>query len=333
MKLVSRLIAVLFLVSLAFTQKTINGAGASFPFPIYQAWALDYYKATGIRLNYQSIGSGGGVRQITNRTVEFGASDAPVKPEKLKKEKLLQFPAIIGGVVPIINVPGVQKNTLKLSSEAITKIFMGEITHWNDKLIAKENPNASLPNKKITTVKRSDGSGTTAIFTNYLASANAEFEKKVGVGKSVKWPKGGVSAKGNEGVANYVKRIKNSIGYVEYAYAKKNNLSYALLQNKEGHYVAPTVESFKAAAAYAEWKPEENFYLWMVNAPGKDSWPVTGASFILLGSEKAESNKKVTDFYDWCFKNGDQRAIDETYIPLPVSLKDKIRTYWSKNIH
>ena len=273
------------------------------------------------------------MRQITNRTVEFGASDAPVKPEKLKKEKLLQFPAIIGGVVPIINVPGVQKNTLKLSSEAITKIFMGEITHWNDKLIAKENPNASLPNKKITTVKRSDGSGTTAIFTNYLASANAEFEKKVGVGKSVKWPKGGVSAKGNEGVANYVKRIKNSIGYVEYAYAKKNNLSYALLQNKEGHYVAPTVESFKAAAAYAEWKPEENFYLWMVNAPGKDSWPVTGASFILLGSEKAESNKKVTDFYDWCFKNGDQRAIDETYIPLPVSLKDKIRTYWSKNIH
>ena len=329
MKIVSSLLLAL-LLSLS-AQKTINGAGASFPFPIYQAWALDYYKTTGIRLNYQSIGSGGGVRQITNRTVEFGASDAPVKPEKLEKGNLLQFPAIIGGVVPIINVAGIPYNSLKLSRLAITKIFMGEIKKWNDPIIAKENPSINLPDKKITTIKRSDGSGTTAIFTNYLSAANDQFKDVVGVGKSVKWPKGGVSAKGNEGVSNYVKRIKNSIGYVEYAYAKKNKLSFAKLQNKNGNYVSPTVETFKAAAAGAVWDASKGFYLWLVNAPGENSWPVTGASFILMGKETPESNKKVTAFYDWCFKNGDERAIQETYIPLPENLKESIRKYWADN--
>ncbi|RMD91322.1 MAG: phosphate ABC transporter substrate-binding protein PstS [Calditrichaeota bacterium] len=323
------LFAMVFGIQSLFGQGTINGAGATFPYPVYAAWAYEYQKATKIKLNYQSIGSGGGVRQISQRTVDFGASDAPLTPERLAKEELLQFPAIIGGVVPIVNIPGIKSGQLKLTQEALGKIFAGEIEYWDDPAIKSVNQDLNLPHKKITSVHRSDGSGTTAIFTKYLAVVYPEFEKKVGVGKSVKWV-GGIGAKGNEGVANYVKRVKYSIGYVEFAYAKQNKLPYALLRNKEGNFVAPDFSTFKAAAANAEWNLDEHFYLWLVDEPGKDSWPITGASFILLAKEKPESNKRVVKFYDWCFKNGDKTAERLTYVPLPEKLKNLIREYWKK---
>jgi phosphate transport system substrate-binding protein len=320
-------ISLLFVTNLN-SQETIHGAGASFPYPIYQAWALDYYRATKIRINYQSVGSGNGLQQIINRSVEFGASDAPIEEIKLKKENMLQFPVIIGGVVPIVNIEGVPTNALKLSGKTLFKIFTGEITMWDDPEIIRTNKNLKLPSKKITTVTRSDVSGTTAIFINYFASLNPSFKEKIGTDKSIKWL--GINAKGNEGITNYVKKIKNSIGYVEYTYVKKNNLSYIQLKNAAGFYINPTVESFKAAATHADWNSKKHFYLWMVNAPGKDSWPITGASFILLPKEKISTNKKVANFYNWVFKNGDERALKEAYIPLPHSLKEKIRIYWSK---
>ncbi len=330
-KLMAIFISILMLTGLSFGQGIINGAGATFPFPVYSAWAYDYHKTTDIKINYQSIGSGGGVKQITSRVVEFGATDAPVKPEKLVKDNLLQFPAIIGGVVPIVNLPGIKPGELKLSGEVLVKIFMGEIKNWDDPAILKDNQGLKLPSTKITTIHRADGSGTTAILTTYFVSVMPEFKEKVGVGKAVNWPDG-IGAKGNEGVANYVKRVKNSIGYVEYAYAKQNKLADVQIRNREGNFVKPGAESFKAAAAYAEWDPDNHFYLWMVNSPGKDSWPITGASFILLAKERPEDNKKVIKFYDCCFNNGDQTAARLTYIPLPESLKDKIRAYWQKNI-
>ncbi|MCB0279696.1 MAG: phosphate ABC transporter substrate-binding protein PstS [Calditrichaeota bacterium] len=325
--------ALVLLVSCSGGKKddTINGAGATFPYPIYAAWAYDYKQTSEIKLNYQSIGSGGGVKQIMSRTVEFGASDAPVEAEELNKNQLLQFPAIIGGVVPIVNLPGQESGSVKLSDKVLAEIFMEEITMWNDEQIKADNPDLNLPAEKITSVHRSDGSGTTAIFTNYLADVYPKFEEKVGKGKSVKWV-GGVGAKGNEGVANYVKQLPYSIGYVEYAYAKENDLSHVQLKNKAGNYVSPTVETFKSAAEFAEWDPSTHFYLWLINAPGESSWPITGASFILMAKEKPETNKKVIQFFDWCFKNGDQTAISKTYIPLPESLKQQIRTYWQANI-
>ena len=331
MKLTSISILLLLAACSGKSDDTINGAGATFPYPIYAAWAYDYKQTTEIKLNYQSIGSGGGVKQIMSRTVEFGASDAPVEVDELNKNDLLQFPAIIGGVVPIINMPGMESGAIKLSDKVLAEIFMEEITMWNDDQIKADNPDLELPAEKITSVHRSDGSGTTAIFTNYLSIVYPSFEEKIGKGKSVKWI-GGVGSKGNEGVANYVKQLNYSIGYVEYAYAKENNLSHIQLKNKAGQYVSPNVESFKSAAEFAEWNPANHFYLWLINAPGENSWPITGASFILLAKEKPEANKKVIQFYDWCFKNGDQTAINKTYIPLPESLKNQIRQYWQDNI-
>lgn len=308
-------------------QKIINGAGATFPYPVYSAWAYKYYKETGVRLNYQSIGSGGGVRQIKNRTVDFGASDAPLTPEKLNEYKLYQFPAIIGGVVPVVNIKGLKAGELKLTKGILANIFLGKITKWNDPEISKVNPGVKLPDADITVVHRSDGSGTTAIFTKYLAAISDEWKNKVGAGKSVNWPVG-IGGKGNEGVANYVKRVKNSIGYVEFAYAKNNKLTYVLLENKEGNFVAPSFDAFKAAAAFANWDKKKGYYLWLVNAPGKDSWPIAGASFILLAKEQVEANKRVVKFYDWAFKNGDEIAEKLIYVPLPKNLKDNIRNYW-----
>ncbi|GAB4170760.1 MAG: phosphate ABC transporter substrate-binding protein PstS [Calditrichia bacterium] len=313
-----------------YGQGMISGAGATFPYPVYSAWAYEYHKAENIKLNYQSIGSGGGVKQITKRTVDFGASDAPLKPERLEREGLLQFPAIIGGVVPIVNMPGVKSGQLKLSGEVLAKIFTEEIKYWDNAEIKALNPDVTLPHKKISSIHRSDGSGTTAIFTSYLAIVYPNFEKLVGVGKSVKWI-GGIGAKGNEGVANYVRRVKYSIGYVEFAYAKQNKLPHVLLKNKDGNFVEPGFDNFKAAAANAEWKPEEHFYLWLLNEPGANSWPITGASFILLAKENQESNKRVVKFYDWCFNNGDATAEKLTYVPLPESLKNLIRDYWKKH--
>jgi phosphate transport system substrate-binding protein len=324
-------VAILCIVVLFFSTseaaEIINGAGASFPAPVYQAWAYDYNRATGGRLNYQSIGSGGGVRQITSRTVDFGASDAPVEPRTLSKEGLLQFPAVIGGVVPVVNIRGVRPGAMKLDAGALCRIFLGEITFWNDAEIKKLNPGLALPNSGITVVHRSDGSGTTAIFTNYLSETCPAWKSRVGMGKAVSWPVG-IGGKGNEGVANYVRRRPNSIGYVEFAYAKQNKLAYSLLKNAAGNFAEPTFESFEDAAASARFDPKKGFYLWLTNAPGKNSWPIAGATFILLAKEKREANLKTVKFFDWAFKNGDKRAKDLVYVPLPQSLKDKVGMYW-----
>ncbi|WP_029522631.1 phosphate ABC transporter substrate-binding protein PstS [Persephonella sp. KM09-Lau-8] len=329
-KLLAGIITTGILTCSVFAGDTINGAGATFPYPVYQAWAYMYYKATGIKLNYQSIGSGGGIRQIKNRTVDFGASDAPLPPEKLDEYKLYQFPAIIGGVVPVVNIPGIKGGQLKLDADTLCHIYLGDIKYWDNQKIKALNPDLNLPHKEISVVHRADGSGTTAIFTNYLAGACEDWKNKVGAGKAVKWPVG-IGGKGNEGVANYVKRLKYSIGYVEFAYAKQNRLSYTLLKNPAGKFVAPSIETFKAAGATAQFDPKKHFYLWMVNAPGENAWPIAGASFILEAREKTEVNKKVNKFFKWAFENGDKIAERLDYVPLPKELKEKIYNYWKEH--
>ncbi|MBF0505409.1 MAG: phosphate ABC transporter substrate-binding protein PstS [Nitrospirae bacterium] len=328
----SMILAVAFILtfSMAHAEDTLNGAGASFPAPVYQAWAYDYNKATGIKLNYQSIGSGGGVRQITSRVVDFGASDDPTTPAQLKKDNLLQFPAVMGGVVTVVNIAGVRPGQMKLDSEAVCKVYLGEIKFWDDAKIKGMNPGVSLPHQEITTVHRSDGSGTNAIFTNYLSDTCVEFKTKVGEGKSVAWPVG-IGGKGNEGVANYVKQTPNSIGYVEFAYAKLNNLTYTQLKNKAGNFVEPTFESFEDAAATGDFDAKKDFYAWINNTSGKHAWPIAGATFILLARDKKESNIKTVKFYEWAFKNGDAKAKELLYVALPKALKDKIRAYWKQH--
>lgn len=316
--------------STAGADEIINGAGATFPYPVYSAWAYDYHKATGIKFNYQSIGSGGGQRQISGRTVDFGASDDPMKPEALKKDNLLQFPAIIGGVVPVVNIAGIKDGQLKLDGDTLCGIYLGDIKKWNDAKLSAINPKLKLPDSNITVVHRSDGSGTTAIFTNYLAAVCSNFKNKVGEGKAVKWP-AGIGGKGNEGVANYVKKTPNSIGYVEFAYAKQNKLTYTQLKNSSGNFVEPGFASFEDAAESGDFDSKKDFYAWLNNTPGKSSWPIAGATFILLAKDKKDSNVKVAKFFDWAFKNGDAKAKELVYIPLPKSLKDKIRAYWKAN--
>ncbi len=328
-------IAALCALGIAFSAdghaaEMLNGAGATFPYPVYSAWANDYNKITGIRLNYQSIGSGGGIKQISERTVDFGASDKPLEPAELAKNKLLQFPAVIGGVVPVVNIAGVKPGVLRLDSETLCRIYLGEIKSWSDPRIKALNPGLALPNSAITVVHRSDGSGTTAIFTDYLSTACPDWKEKVGTGTSVSWP-AGIGGKGNEGVANYVRQQANSIGYVEFAYAKQNNLTYSLLKNRAGAFVAPGFESFGDAAATADFDPKKDFYLWLSNAPGKKSWPIAGATFILLAKDKKDSNVKVVRFFDWAFKNGDNKAKELVYVPLPKPLKAKVEAYWKSN--
>ncbi|MCD6525475.1 MAG: phosphate ABC transporter substrate-binding protein PstS [Desulfuromonas sp.] len=324
-------LALLLLLPISsFAGSTVNGAGASFPYPVYSGWAFKYQKDTGIKINYQSIGSGGGVRQISNRTVDFGASDAPVKPDDLKAKGLLQFPAIIGGVVPIVNIKGIGSAQLNLTGDVMSRIFLGKITNWSDPEIVELNPGLKLPDANISVIQRSDGSGTTAIFTNYLAEISKDWLAIVGAGKSVKWPVG-IGGKGNEGVSNYVKRIKNSIGYVEFAYAKQNKLADVVLQNWAGEYVSASFDSFKAAAAGAKWEQSKGYYLWLINAPGKASWPIAGASFILLAKDRNDSSRQAIKFYNWAFDNGDEMATRLVYVPLPQNLKDDIRSYWKAN--
>ncbi len=327
-------IAVLVLGILSFNhaqaEEMLNGAGATFPYPVYSAWANEYNKVTGMKLNYQSIGSGGGIKQITERTVDFGASDKPLKPEELAKDNLLQFPAVIGGVVPVVNLAGIKAGELRLDSSALCGIYMGEVKKWNDPKIRGLNPKLTLPDSEITVVHRSDGSGTTAIFTDYLSDVCPAWKEKVGTGTSVSWP-AGIGGKGNEGVANYVQQTPNSIGYVEFAYAKQNNLAHTVLKNHAGTFVEPSFESFEDAAATASFDPKKDFYLWLNDAPGKKSWPIAGATFILLAKEKKDSNVKVIKFYDWAFKNGDAKAKELIYVPLPKSLKSKIEGYWKSN--
>jgi phosphate transport system substrate-binding protein len=321
---------VLTLSSAVFAEDMLNGAGATFPYPVYSAWANEYNKITGLKLNYQSIGSGGGIKQVTERTVDFGASDKPLTPEQLAKANLLQFPAVIGGVVPVINIAGIKAGELKLDAESVCKIYMGEIKKWSDPKIKGLNPKLNLPNNEITVVHRSDGSGTTAIFTDYLSGVCPAWKEKVGAGTSVSWP-AGIGGKGNEGVANYVQQTANSIGYVEFAYAKQNNLIHTLLKNHAGTFIGPSFESFEEAAATASFDPKKDFYLWLNDAPGKKAWPIAGATFILLAKEKKDSNLKVVKFFDWAFKNGDTKAKELVYVPLPKSLKEKIVDYWKTN--
>jgi phosphate transport system substrate-binding protein len=315
---------------ISYAEETLNGAGATFPAPLYSAWAYDYNKITGTRINYQSIGSGGGIKQISSKTVDFGASDKPLKPEELNKSSLIQFPAVIGGVVLVVNIPGVKAGTLKLDSDAVCRVYLGEITKWSDPKIKGLNPGLNLPDSAITVVHRSDGSGTTAIFTDYLSGVCPAWKEKVGSDTSVSWPVG-IGGKGNEGVANYVKQAANSIGYVEFAYAKQNNMAHTLLKNKAGNFVEPSFESFEDAAASGSFDPKKDFYLWLNNAPGKNAWPIAGATFILLAKEKKDSNAKVVKFYDWAFKNGAVKAKELVYVPLPILLQNKIRAYWKTN--
>jgi phosphate transport system substrate-binding protein len=328
---IAAVVSLLFLYTMSsHAAETLNGAGASFPAPLYSAWAHEYNKVTGTKINYQSNGSGGGIKQITEKTVDFGASDKPLKPAELSKSGLLQYPAVIGGVVPVVNIPGVKSGELRLDSDAVCKVYLGEIKKWSDPKIKELNPKLKLPDSDITVVHRSDGSGTTAIFTDYLSGVCTAWKDKVGSDTSVSWPVG-IGGKGNEGVANYVKQAANSIGYVEFAYAKQNNLSYTLLKNSAGQFVSPSFESFEDAAASGSFDPQKDFYLWLNNAPGKKAWPIAGATFILLAKEKKDSNVKVVKFYDWAFKNGAVKAKELVYVPLPKSLQDKIRAYWKAN--
>jgi phosphate transport system substrate-binding protein len=313
--------------------KTISGAGATFPYPLYSTWAGAYYKETGIKVNYQSIGSGGGIRQITERTVDFGASDMALKPEEVEEKRLLQFPAVIGGVVVAVNLPEAGEKKLILDGEALCKIYLGEIKNWNDAKLKALNTGLTLPDKPITPVYRSDGSGTTAIFTHYLSDVCKKWEKEVGFGTSVSF-KTGLGAKGNEGVANYVKRTPYSLGYVEYAYAVQNKMQVADMMNAKGKVVSPSVEAFKEAGKTAELKPEKLFFTWMTNAPGEGAWPIAGATYILLAQEKAETNKEIVKFFDWAFQKGDSMALQLHYVPLSDEVKAKIRDYWkSKGLY
>ena len=322
---------VLFLsASTGSAKETLNGAGATFPSPVYSAWAYEYSKTSGMQLNYQSIGSGGGIKQISERTVDFGASDKPLTPGELAKDRLLQFPAVVGGVVLVVNIAGIREGQLKLDGETACRIFLGEIKKWNDPRITGLNAGAKLPDADITVVHRSDGSGTTAIFTDYLGGACKTWKDRVGSGTSVSWPVG-IGGKGNEGVANYVRKAGNSIGYVEFAYAKQNKMTHTQLKNKAGVFVEPNFKSFENAAETGTFDPKQDFHLWLTNAPGKNAWPVAGATFILLAREKTASNKKVIQFFDWAFQNGDAKAKELVYVPLPKSLKDKVRGYWKAN--
>jgi phosphate transport system substrate-binding protein len=310
----------------------LTGAGATFPFPIYSKWAEAYKQKTGNGMNYQSIGSGGGIAQIKAKTVDFGASDAPLKPEELAKDNLMQFPTVIGGVVPVVNIPGVKPGQLRLTGQVLGDIYIGKILKWNDKAITDLNPGVTLPNQDIGVVRRADGSGTTFIFTNYLAKVNADWKQKIGEGQTVQWPVG-LGGKGNEGVAAFVQRLPGAIGYVEYAYAKQNKLAHALMQNAAGAFVAPDDATFKAAAAGADWN-KSAFYEILTNQPGKDAWPITGATFILVykSPDKPQQTAEVLRFFNWAYENGDKLALDLDYVPMPETVVKLVRTAWTSNI-
>jgi len=311
----------------------ISGAGATFPYPVYAKWAAAYQKATGVKFNYQSIGSGGGIKQIQAKTVDFGASDAPLTAEALDKHGLMQFPMIMGGVVPVVNLKGVAANQLHLDNELLADIYLGKITKWNDGRIAEENKGMSLPDKAITVVHRADGSGTTWIFTNYLSKVSADWKKNVGNDKSVAWPVG-IGGKGNEGVASYVQRVDGSIGYVEYAYALQNKMASVMLRNKAGKFVAPTSESFQAAAANADWANAPGYYMVLTDQPGEQSWPITGASFILVykNQEKPETGRAVLAFFDWAYRNGQAMAEELDYVAIPESVVKMVEATWAKEV-
>ncbi len=342
---ISKISIIIFLVLIGITTlsafssvmasgvKSISGAGATFPYPVYSKWAAAYNMETGVKLNYQSIGSGGGIKQIKAGTVDFGASDAPLKPGDLDKSGLLQFPMIMGGVVPVVNIKGIDSGKLKLSNKLLADIYLGKIKNWNNSRIKAENPGLSLPSRSIMVVHRSDGSGTTWIFTNYLSKVSKEWKEKVGNDKAVAWP-AGIGGKGNEGVASYVIRINGSIGYVEYAYALQNHLAYVQLKNRDGGYVTPSSKTFQAAAANADWNNAKGFYMVLTDQPGRNSWPITGASFILLYKKqvKPETGKTVLNFFDWAYHNGAKMAENLDYIPMPDEIVKLVEKTWNREI-
>ena len=305
----------------------VTGAGASFPAPLYSKWASEYNKATGVKINYQSVGSGAGIRQIDAKTVDFGASDMPLTDAELAKKGQMQFPTVIGGVVPVINVKGIAPGALKLNGQVLGDIYLGKVAKWNDPAIKALNPSLALPDAAIAPVRRADGSGTSFIFTNYLSKLNAEWKSKVGEGTAVNWPTG-AGGKGNEGVSAFVNRLPNSIGFVEYAYAKQNKMAYVLMQNQAGNFVAPDDTAFKAAAAGADWA--KSFYQILTNQPGKDAWPITGATFILMHKvqDKPAQAAASLKFFEWAYKNGDKTAADLDYVPMPAVVKTSIEKAW-----
>ncbi|MBC7619031.1 MAG: phosphate ABC transporter substrate-binding protein PstS [Candidatus Saccharibacteria bacterium] len=307
----------------------ITGAGASFPAPIYSKWAAEYNKATGVKVNYQSIGSGGGIKQIDSKTVDFGASDMPQTEEVLKSKGQMQFPTVLGGVVPVINVKGIEPGSMKLTGQVLGDIYLGKISRWNDPAIKALNPTLALPDAAIAQVRRADGSGTTFIFTNYLSKVNAEWKAKVGEGAAVNWPVG-AGGKGNEGVAAFVSRLPNSMGYVEYSYVKQNKLNYAVMQNSAGNFVKPDDETFKAAAAGADWS--KTFYQILTNQSGKDAWPITGATFILmhLKQDKPANATETLKFFNWAYANGVKSATELDYVPMPPAVVTSIQKAWGE---
>ena len=311
----------------------ITGAGATFPFPIYAKWAEAYKQKTGTGMNYQSIGSGAGIKQIQAKTFDFGATDAPLKGDELAKAGLVQFPAIIGGVVPVVNLEGIKPGEVKLTGTVLADIYFGKLKKWNEKAIADLNPGVKLPDENITVVRRSDGSGTTFLWTDELSKVSPEWKEKVGSSTAVAWPEG-VGGKGNEGVASYVQRIKGAIGYVEYAYAKKNKMIHVAVRNKDGVFVQPDDSAFQAAAGYADWKSQPGFHQILTEQPGKTSWPITGASFILMPakSDKPASTQEVMKFFDWALKNGQKMAEDLDYVPLPESVVKLINDEWRAQV-
>ena len=327
----SLLTATAVLVGSTVQAQDVTGAGASFPAPIYAKWADAYNKATGARINYQSVGSGAGIRQIKAKTVDFGASDAPLKDEELAKDGLMQFPTVIGGVVPVVNIKGIAPGQIKMTGQVLGDIYLGKITKWNDAALTALNPGVPLPDATIAVVRRADGSGTTFIFTNYLSKVNADWKAKAGEGTAVNWPTG-AGGKGNEGVSAFVQRLPNSIGYVEYAYAKQNKMSYVLLRNKDGNFVGPDELNFKAAAAGAEWS--KSFYQILTEQPGKDAWPITGATFILMhtAQDKPAQAANALKFFDWAFTSGDKMASELEYVPLPDDVKKLVRNAWQNSI-
>jgi phosphate transport system substrate-binding protein len=314
----------------AFAQD-VTGAGATFPAPIYAKWADAYNKSTGVRINYQSVGSGAGIKQIKSKTVDFGASDMPLTDEELAKDGLVQFPTVIGGVVPVVNIQGISPGQIKITGEVLGDIYLGKITKWNDAALTALNPGVPLPDAAIAVVRRADGSGTSFIFTNYLSKVNPEWKSKVGEGTAVNWPTG-AGGKGNEGVSAFVQRLPNSIGYVEYAYAKQNKMSYLQLRNKDGSFVKPDDDAFKAAAAGADWN--KSFYQILTDQPGKGSWPITGATYILMykTQDKPASGSNTLKFFDWAYLSGDKMADDLDYVPLPDSVKNLVRKQWADNL-
>ena len=307
--------------------QNVTGAGATFPAPLYSKWAADYNKATSIKINYQSVGSGAGIRQIEAKTVDFGASDMPLKDDELASKGLMQFPTVIGGVVPVVNIKGIAPGQLKLTGQVLGDIYLGKITKWNDAALKALNPGLALPDAAIAPVRRADGSGTSFIFTNYLSKVNAEWKSKVGEGTAVNWPVG-AGGKGNEGVAAFVGRLPNSIGYLEYAYIKQNKLTYAQMKNADGNFVSPDDGSFKAAAAGAQWS--KSFYQILTEQPGKDAWPLTGATFILMhkAQDKPEQAASSLKFFEWAYKNGDATAASLDYVPMPEAVKKTIFQSW-----